>query len=65
LAPLGAAMSFAGGTLLPIPLVAFAILTGGLTIELLWAQGPVVAFLSAPVAASIATALTAISFRNP
>jgi hypothetical protein len=58
-------MSFAGGTLLPIPLVAFAILTGGLTIELLWAQGPVVAFLSAPVAASIATALTAISLRNP
>jgi hypothetical protein len=49
---------------LTIPLVALAILTGGLTIELLWAQGPLVAFLSAPFAASFATALTAIPFRG-
>ena len=37
---------------------------GGLTIELLWAHGPLIAFLSAPLAASTATVLTAIPFRN-
>jgi hypothetical protein len=49
---------------LPIPLVALAVLTGVLTIELLWAQGAVVAFLSAPIAASVATVLTVIPFRD-
>jgi len=42
---------------MPIPLVALALVIGGMTIELLWSQGAMVALLGAPVAASIGTAL--------
>lgn len=42
---------------MPIPHVALALAIGGATIELLWPQGPLVALLSAPFAASLGTAV--------
>jgi predicted cation transporter len=42
---------------MPIPLLALALAIGGMTIELLWSQGVMIALLGAPVAASVGTAL--------
>ena len=42
---------------MPIPLLVLALAIGGMTIELLWSQGAMIAFLSVPVAASVGTAL--------
>ena len=42
---------------MPIPLVALALVIGGMTIELLWSQGPMVALLGAPLAASVGTGI--------
>jgi hypothetical protein len=53
---------------MPIPLVALALVIGGMTLELLWSQGAMVALLGAPVAASIGTALIPLGvlpFRGP
>ena len=53
---------------MPIPLIAIALLIGGVTLELLWSQGIVFALVGASVTASIATAvipLGVLPFRGP